>query len=244
MDYTDDLRSVTPVIDTYIRLAQFPILSDKIRKRMRKELFRRGILSKEQFDQEVRQMAIDSQRREGLLDPYGQEETLIWQKRKDRIRDFHTDALFSNNLGFALLNQIIEEVLADQPAPSRSSELTFNPEIAPWELLFRQGEIYESMPADDQELVQHHLEEIKVVLIKRMISDQLPYIGVAKQVFSMADLRMIYRRRIGGGKIGGKAAGMMLAYKILQQNNPDWGPDMGEYVAIPETYFKIGRAHV
>jgi hypothetical protein len=237
MEYTDEPRSVTPVIDTYIRLAQFPILSDKIRKRMRQELFRRGIVAKEQFYQEIRQMAMESQRREGLLDPYGQEETLTWQKRKDRIRDFHTDELFSNNLGFALLNQIIEEVLADQPAPSRSWELTFNPEIAPWELLFRQGEIYEAMPADDQELVQHHLEEIKVVLIKRMISDQLPYIGVAKHVFSMADLRMIYQRRIGGGKIGGKAAGMMLAYKILQQNNPDWGPDLGDYVAIPETYF-------
>ncbi len=237
MDYTDELRSVTPVIDTYIRLAQFPILSDKIRKRMRQELFRRGVVSKEQFYEEIRQMAMESQRREGLLDPYGQEETLIWQKRKDRIRDFHTDELFSNNLGFALLNQIIEEVLADQPAPSRSWQLTFNPEIAPWELLFRQGEIYETMPADDQELVQHHLEEIKVVLIKRMISDQLPYIGVAKQVFSMSDLRMIYRRRIGGGKIGGKAAGMMLAYKILQQDNPDWGPDLGKYVVIPESYF-------
>lgn len=237
MDHLEELRSVTPAIDTYIRLAQFPILSDKIRKRMRGELFRRGIISKEQFYQEIRQKAIQSQQREGLQDPYSEEEAVTWQKRKDRIRDFHTDALFSNNLGLLLLNQIIEEVLADQPAPSSSRELTFNPEIAPWELLFRQGEIYESMPAPDWEKVQHHLEEIKVVLIKRMISDQLLYIGVAKKVFSIADLRKIYRRRIGGGKIGGKAAGMMLAYKILQQPDAEWGVDISEQVSIPETYF-------
>ncbi len=237
MEYNDELRSVTPAIDTYIRLAQFPILSDKIRKRMRQELFRRGIVAKPDFYQEIRQMAIDSQRREGLLDPYGQEEAITWQARKDRIRDFHTDALFSNNLGISLLNQIIEEVLADQPAPSDSIELTFNPEIAPWELLFRQGEIYESMIGEDQEHVQHHLDEIKVVLIKRMISDQLPYIGVARKIFSIADLRKIYRRRIGGGKIGGKAAGMMLAYKILQQTDPKFGPDISQHVGIPDTYF-------
>lgn len=237
MDYNEELRSVTPAIDTYIRLAQFPILSDKIRKRMRQELFRRGIVAKEDFYQEIRRMALDSQRREGLLDPFSEEQAVTWQARKDRIRDFHTDALFSNNLGFSLLNQIIEEVLADQPAPSDSLELTFNPEIAPWELLFRQGEIYEEMEEMGQEQVQHHLDEIKVVLIKRMISDQLPYIGVARKIFSIADLRKIYRRRIGGGKIGGKAAGMMLAYKILQQKDPELVPDISEQVGIPDTYF-------
>lgn len=237
MEYLEEVRSVTPAIDIYIRLAQYPILCDKIRRRMRQELFRRGIISKEAFYLEVRQLAIQSQRREGLLDPYYQEETIIWQKRKDRIREFHTDALFANNLGGSLLNQIIDEVLADQPAPSISSELTFNPEIAPWELLFRQGEIYEAMIGEDRERVEHHLREIKVVLIKRMISDQLPYIGVAKKVFTIADLRDIYRRRIGSGKIGGKAAGMMLAYKILKQNNPEWGPDIGDQVTMPETCF-------
>ncbi len=70
MDYNDELRSVTPAIDTYIRLAQFPVLSDKIRKRMRRELFRRGIVAKADFYQEIRKMAMDSQRREGLLDPF------------------------------------------------------------------------------------------------------------------------------------------------------------------------------
>ena len=85
--------------------------------------------------------------------------------------------------------------------------------------------------------MQHHLEEIKVVLIKRLISDQLPYIGVAKKIFSIADLRRIYRRRIGTGKIGGKAAGLLLAWRILQQPDPQTGKDFSAAVEIPDSYF-------
>lgn len=231
------LRSVTPTIDIYIKLAQYPILCDMIRVRMREELFRRGILSQEDFEKEVKEKAIESQRREGLQDPYSQEETSIWNKRKERVRDFQTDAYFANNLGSTVLEAIVNEVLHSQPSPTDSVQLNFNPEIAPWELLFRQGEIYERMSPPELEKAKHHLQEIKVVLIKRMISDQLPFIGVAKKVFTIGDLRRIYERLIGTGKIGGKAAGMVLAWRILQQRDPEMGPDISKLVEIPDSYF-------
>jgi hypothetical protein len=204
---------------------------------MREEIFRRGVISQQDFDEQVVARAIESQKREGLHDPFGQEDANIWQKRKERIRDFLTDAYFAFNLGHALLDQIIEEVLSSQPSPTDSIEITFNPEIAPWELLFRQGELYEQLPADEREKVEHHVEEIKVVLIKRMISDQLPYIGVAKKMFSIADLRRIYRRRIGTGKIGGKAAGLLLAWKILQLSEPGTDQNLNASVEIPDSYY-------
>lgn len=231
------LRSVTPAIDIYVKLAQFPIMSDTIRQRMREELFRRGIITKEVFEREVREKAIESQHREGLRDPFFEEDANVWQERKARIRDYQTDSYFANNLGVALLNQIISEVMELQAKVSTTTALTFNPEIAPWELLFKQGEIYEEMPPAEREKVQHHLEEIKVVLIKRMISDQLPFIAIAKKVFQIDDLRRIYRRRIGRGKIGGKAAGMALAWKILQEAAPESGWEAGGQVSIPESFF-------
>jgi hypothetical protein len=237
MTIDSSLRSTTAAIDIYIKLAQYPVLADRIRQRMREELFQRGIITQEAFEAEVKANAIESQKREGLLDPFAEEEANIWQKRKERIRDYLTDAYFAFNLGNTLLEQIIAEVRSDQPAPTDTAELTFNPEIAPWELLFRQGEIYEELSAEELEKVQHHLEEIKVVLIKRLISDQLPYIGVAKQIFSIADLRRIYRRRIGTGKIGGKAAGLLLAWRILQQPDPDTGRDLSNAVEIPDSFF-------
>lgn len=235
---TEMLRSVTPAIDIYIKLAQYPILADKIRLRMREELFRRGIVSMPEFEAEVKQKAIESQRREGLTEPFVQEESSQWQRRKDRIRDYQTDAYFGFNLGSTLLEHIVEEVLADQPGEtSHDIDLTFNPEISPWALLFKQGKIYEALPPNEREKIAHHLQEIKVVLIKGMISDQLPFIGVAKKVFDMADLERIYKKRIGGGKIGGKAAGMALAWKILQQKSPEFGPDISYQVHIPDSFY-------
>ncbi len=229
-------HSATPTIDIYIRLAQFPMLADTIRARMRQELFRRGVIGEADFEREVREKAIESQRRERLTDPFGQEEAQVWQKRKGRVRDFQTDAYFAENFSAALLEQIIHETLRRQPSPIPTTELSFNPEIAPWEVLFRQGELYEQLPPDERQGVQHHLEEIKVVLIKRMISDQLPYIGIAKRIFSIADLRHIFGRRIGSGKIGGKAAGLMLAWRILQGEASEEDPAR-PYIGIPRSYF-------
>jgi hypothetical protein len=234
---TGPLRSLTPAIDIYIKLAQFPVLSDQIRIRMREELYRRGIIEQAKFEQEVKDKALESQRREGLYDPFVQEQANTWQKRIERIRNFQTDAYFANNLGITLIEQLINEVLGNQPGPTGSVELTFNPEIAPWELLFRQGEIYEALSPPDRKKVKHHLEEIKVVLIKGMISDQLRYIGVAKKILTIADLRYIYERRIGSGKIGGKAAGMILAWRILKQSDPEQGADISSSVHIPDSYF-------
>ena len=47
-----------------------------------------------------------------------------------------------------------------------------------------------------------------------MISDQLDFVRIAKNYFTADDFRAIRSRRIGNGKIGGKAAGMLLAQKI------------------------------
>lgn len=231
------LRSKTSTIDIYIKLAQYPILCDKIRVRMREEIFRRGVISQADFEKEVKQLAIESQRREGLFDPFSQEPANIWQKRKERIRNYHTDFYFGYNLPGQLLEQIIQEVAGGRETAAGPTELTFNPELAPWELLFRQGEIYESLPPPEREQISHHLEEIKVVLLKGMLSDQLPFIGVAKHAFTIADLCQIYNRRIGGGKIGGKAAGMLLARKILLQKDPQMGPNLSDQIEIPESYF-------
>lgn len=231
------LRSTTSTIDIYIKLAQYPILADRIRLRMREEIFKRGIVDEATFEAEVEQLAIESQKREGLYDPYSQEAVNMWQKRKRRIRALHTDFYFGYNLTAGLFDQIVQELLGQQLESDELADLGFNPEIAPWTMLFRQGEIYESRSPPEREKVAHHLEEIKVVLIKGMISDQLPFIGVAKRVFSTSDLYKIYQRRIGGGKIGGKAAGMLLAWRILQQRDPEFGPDISAQVEIPDSYF-------
>ncbi|MCA9925003.1 MAG: hypothetical protein KC419_02145 [Anaerolineales bacterium] len=231
------IRSTTPTIDVYVKLAQYPVLCDQVRMRMREEMFRRGIVDPIDFEMEVKQLAQQSQRREGLNDPYGQEDEATWQKRIAIIRDLHTDNYFGNNLGPSLLEQLIQESLKNKQPLTQDPNLRFNPEIAPWAILFRQGLSYEALPPPKRELVQHHLEELKVVLIKRLISDNLHFIGIAKKVFSIRDLRWIYERLLGTGKIGGKAAGVLLALATLRQKGDVLGPDISRLVDIPETYF-------
>src|SRR5262249_7731167 len=77
------------------------------------------------------------------------------------------------------------------------------------------------------------MEEIIVVLVRTIISDQLSFVRVAKQWFTAGDFEFIRSRRIGSGKIGGKAAGMLLAWKILQQA----APELGQHVSLPPSYF-------
>ena len=67
-----------------------------------------------------------------------------------------------------------------------------------------------------------------------MISDQLRYINIAKEWFTIADLAEIRRRKIGTGRIGGKAAGMLLAARILQDAADEI---LKPACATPKSYF-------
>ena len=65
-----------------------------------------------------------------------------WRASAARIRAFHTDYYFAYNLPLSLFDEIVHEVVQSKHTQTELM-LAFNPEIAPWEMLFRQGEIYE-----------------------------------------------------------------------------------------------------
>lgn len=233
-DYYDE-NQLPKVLQLYLTISQYPVLSRVIRNRMREQLFARGTVTPQAFEEEVRQKAIASQRREGITDPLFQESPADWDKRVRYIRAHLTDFYFAYNLPHALFEDILADVL-QRRVPEREVHLTFNPEIAPWELLFAEGERYEAMVGEERVKVQHHLREIIVVLIKAMISDDLQFVRLAKEVFSVQDLKAIRARRIGRGKIGGKAAGMLLAWKLLQNAGAASGLDP-DLVTIPDSYY-------
>ena len=70
----------------YLALAQYPILSTQIRSRMRRALFEHGVINQADFESEVLQQAIQSQRREVIHDPYIQEPGDVWELRLSRLR--------------------------------------------------------------------------------------------------------------------------------------------------------------
>ncbi len=228
-----DPTSFPKVLTLYLELSQYPILAPRIRSRMRKELFAKGVISAEAFEEEVREKAIQSQQREGLEDPIGQEPPEVWTRRVSIIRDQLTDFYFAYNLPHERFEAIARQVLTER-LPSQDVVLSFHPELAPWDMLFSQGESYEALPPEKRNQVEHHLQEIKVVLIKAMISDHLKYLGIAKRWFDVSDLNRIRERRIGRGKIGGKAAGVMLAECVLRKSAE---PELLERLRIPRSWF-------
>jgi hypothetical protein len=218
----------------YLALAQYPILRTQIREAMRRELFNRGVITPQAFETEVRDKAIQSQAREGLHDPLWEESEDIWETRLDRIRSHLTDFYFAYNLQYELFEQIVRDVLSERVKRAEDIFISFNPELAPQEMLFEQAQAIEQLPPADFASYEHRHNELIVVLIRRMISDQLAYINIAKKWFGAADLLEIQRRKIGYGKIGGKAAGMLLAARILSEVADD---DIRLNLRIPESYF-------
>jgi hypothetical protein len=194
------------------------------------------MITQDDFEQLVRQKAIESQAREGLDDPFGEEAPDVWAQRLAIIRDDLTDFYFAHNCPHSLFEQLVQEVVAPR-TPDQEVVLTFNPELAPWAMLFALGEQYERYPPEQKAPIQHHLREIVVVLSKGMLSDQLTYVGLARELFTIEDLKEIRSRRIGRGKIGGKAAGMMLAWKILQRHGMEEEPELASRISIPDSYF-------
>jgi hypothetical protein len=60
---------------------------------------------------------------------------------------------------------------------------------------------------------------------------------LARELLTIGDLKQIRSQRIGRGKIGGKAAGMMLAWKIIQRRGMEAAPELARRISIPESWF-------
>jgi hypothetical protein len=228
-----DPEGFPKVLTLVLELHEYPILAPHIRERMRDEVFKRGVITREAFEAEVHQKSLQSQERERLRGPDHGESPDVWMNRLRITRDNLTDFYFAYNLPHELFQSIVRETLTDRGQPS-DVVLTFHPELAPWDMLFAQGEAYESLPESERARAEHHLQEIKVVLIKAMISDHLEYVGIAREWLSIEDIKAIRKRRIGRGKIGGKSAGIELARTILSQTAHE---DVLRRLHFPKSWF-------
>lgn len=221
-------------LSIYLALVQYPILGTQIRARMRRELFNRGVITPQAFESEVREHAIRSQAREALHNPFEEEPANVWELRLMRVRDHLTDFYFAYNLPYELFEQIVKDALTERGAVAQDLLISFNPELAPQDMLFEQALAIEKMPPQERIQAEARLREIKVVLIRTLISDQLAYVNIAKDWFTIQDLSEIRSRKIGEGKIGGKSAGMLLAARILSEEADE---DIRSSLRIPESYF-------
>ncbi len=224
-----DLQSLPKIVSLQLRIRQYPILGSAIRERMQEDLFTRGVITQERLEQEVRERALVSQELEGITeDPPD-----IWHERLNHVRDYLTEFYFAHNVPAQVFDEIVAGLLKDRTGTETPlTGLKYNPEMAPLDLVMNHGKRIEALSPDKRKKMDHHLQEIIVVIIKTIVSDRLGYVSTARKWFTVQDLLDIRRRRFGKGKIGGKAAGIELARKILQSDK-----QLVEHVSVPKSYF-------
>jgi hypothetical protein len=97
------------------------------------------------------------------------------------------------------------------------------------------------LPRGDERLAPARTTQLRVALIRNFISDQLEFIGVAKNYLRVTDFEWILDRVLGPakgqGRIGGKAAGMFLGYRILQGEREEHDREAIAQVHLPESWF-------
>ena len=127
--------------------------------------------------------------------------------RLARVRDQQTDYLFSQYLSFELFEQIVWEVLRERGVSAARAGSLGQPGAGPAGDGLRAGHDHRAHAARRARAAGSRLKESKVVIIRTLISDQLGYINVAKEWFTVEDLAEIRRRKIGTGASAARRPG-------------------------------------
>ena len=199
-------------------LSQYPILSEKIENEMFNRLVTDGYVSVASFTEKIRDFALLTQKREGLKNPFSQEAPLVWEKRLERVKSMMVQQEFAHRYPIAVFNTILDGVIKNSSTGSKPAFMWHNIQHATIETIIEQALAIEHLPSAERKQFEAQLMSAKVTLIRRLLSNKIPYITVAKDIFSIHDLLEIYRRRIGRGLIGSKAAELLLSNRILHNS--------------------------
>lgn len=106
--------------------------------------------------------------------------------------------------------------------------------LAPWDSVFRKLSQYDEDELDDLESTTEILV-LKQELSRMIIGTHPEYMRLADHYLSLKDLLGIRNRLIGSGCIGGKAAGMLLARRILLRDNE--GTDFSKILEEHDSFY-------
>ena len=202
-------------------LSQYPILTEKIENEMYNRLLLDGYISVASFAEKIRDFALMTQKKEGLENPFAQEPSLVWEKRLERVQSAIVYQEFAQRYSLDVFNAIVSGVVREPSAGVKPAFMWHNIQHATIETIIEQALMIEHLPRAEQKQYEAQLMAAKVALIRKMLSNRVAYIAVAKEVFTIHDLLEINRHRIGQGLIGSKAAELILANRILHNSEDE-----------------------
>ena len=108
--------------------------------------------------------------------------------------------------------------------------------LAPWESVYQKLLHYSETPSGFEETDPEQLA-LKQELSRMLIGHHPVFDRLADQYFTLDDLFAIRNRLIGAGRIGGKAAGMLLARRILLTEKDEAGIDFAERLDDHDSFY-------
>ncbi len=210
----------------YRKINQYPELMGQMHSTFMEVLEERGIITRK----ELYQKAAEALRTDGLPDT---------ETNRQEYVEALIDYYFANNLNPKEIDNYIN--LARKRDKCRNlSRVTSQEHATSKEIYQALGEFCD-IPMGEVYISREEAEGIRVSLINHFISSQLPFISIAKDYITIRDVEDLLRRTLWSrrrpGNLGGKAAGMILAQKILLPTLEKKDPELEEYVRVPETWY-------
>jgi hypothetical protein len=208
------------------KMNQYPNLMGLMCSIFMEVLEKRGIITQEKLHQQ----ALEALKGDGVLDT-------------EINRQEYVEGLIAYYSASSLSDHEIENYINLARKKDKSQELSFvvNQEQATSLEIYNSLREFCEIPKGEVYISREEAEGIRVALIKHYISNQLPFIGLAKNHITIRDIDTILQHclwsRKNPGKLGGKAAGMILAQKILLPILDERDPELEETIRVPDTWF-------
>jgi len=208
------------------KMTQYPTLLGLIRSIFIEVLEQRGLMTRERLYAQAR----EAMKREGVAET----ET----SRQEYLEAF-LDACVAECLTRTEIENYIN--LARKKENAQTLSMIANRDQATTEEILRALREFCDIPMGEVYISREEAEGIRVALITRFFSGQLPFISLAKNYITIRDTDAILQNTLFSrrrpGKLGGKAAGMLVAHKILLPTLEKKDPELESFVRIPDTWY-------
>jgi hypothetical protein len=208
------------------KMNQYPTLVGLMRTIFLEVLEQRGVATRAQLEAQAQ----EAMRRDGIEDT-------------EAVRQEYLEAVLDTTVARQLGPSDIENYinLARKKENAQTLSMLANRDQASTEEILRALREFCDIPKGEVYISVEEAEGIRVALISRFISNQLPFISLAKNYITVRDADAILQRTLFSrkrpGKLGGKAAGMILAHKILLPTLEAPDPDLAGVVRVPDTWY-------
>jgi hypothetical protein len=218
-------------------LVDNPHLAERIHRALLILLHSRGIATVDAIHARARSRgkpAADAD----TLDPNVQT-TSRWDEQEKRL--VHEITLEEAARAFtpAEIDDVVNLTLKREEA--RTLEEIANLSTVSFGLIAEKVKAFCELPKGQTRIPESEALAVRVALIRHFISDQLEFIGVAKRHLTIRDFEELVDHVIGTdsgiGRIGGKAAGLFLAQRILRRAQKEDPEAPSIPIRAPESYF-------